>query len=324
VAQENHAKGGMMPSSNSVDYSVNANDVIEDALANIGEVAAGEPVSSEDAAFCLGKLQRLVKQWQGSADYAPGLKMWSRKRAYVFLQKDQSAYSLGPTGDHASATYYSTTLDAAELAGQTIISVTSTANMTAADNIGIVLASGAIHWSTIASFVANDTVTIDVALPSGALNGARVFWYTTKMRRPVEILTAVLRDTDDNDRPLSKLVLQQYEALASKSAAGTPGSWYYESQLTNGVMYLDITPEDATKVVRVVFLSPIEDFDALTDTADVPQQWYRPLGYQLSFDIAPAYGRTVTPELKMLRDESLLIARNADPDNTTVFFEPGR
>lgn len=313
-----------MPSSNSVDYTVSANEIIADALANIGEVAAGETVSSEDSAFCLGKLQRLVKQWQGTADYAPGLKMWSRKRAYLFLQQGQGSYSLGPSGDHATAAYYETTLDGNEAAGQTILSVTATANMTTADYIGVVLDSGAMHWSTISSFVAGDTVTIADALPSSAASGNAIYWYTTKMRRPVDIITAVIRNSAGHDSPLTPLIVQQYEAIGDKAGVGRPDSYYYESQLTNGVLYLNITPSDVTDVVRLVFHSPIEDFDALTDTADVPQQWYRPLGYQLSLDIAPAYGRVVSQELMMLRNESLAIARNADPETTSIYFEPGR
>jgi hypothetical protein len=80
-----------MPSSNSVDYTVNALDVIKDAMANIGELAAGETLSANDSTFVLGKLQRLIKQWQGTADFAPGLQMWSRRRATLFLQGGQHA-----------------------------------------------------------------------------------------------------------------------------------------------------------------------------------------------------------------------------------------
>jgi hypothetical protein len=196
--------------------------------------------------------------------------------------------------------------------------------MTVGDQIGIVLDSASIHWTTISSFVANDTVTVATALPSGAAVGNIVYWYTTKMRRPVQILTASLRNSDAQDTPLASMILQQYEALGDKTADSTPTAFYYETQLTNGELYLDSEPDDVTQVVRLVYLSPIEDFDALTDTADLPQQWYRPLGYQLSVDIAPAYGRTVSPELKLLRDESLAIAQRHDPETTVLSFEPGR
>lgn len=314
-----------MPSSGSVDYTVNALDIINDAMSNIGELAAGETLSSDDVSFCLGKLQRLVKQWQGTADFAPGLKMWSRKRATLFLQSGQASYSLGPSGDHATATYYSTTLDAAELAGQTILSVTSTTSMTAADYIGVTLDDGSVHWSTISSFVAGDTVTIAAGLPSAAARDNRVVWYTTKMRRPLQILTATVRNSDNQDLGLlSPITLAQYESIGDKTADGTPAAFYYESQLTNGVIYLDVEPDDVSKVLRIVYLSPIEDFDASTDTADLPQQWFRALGWQLAMDLAPAYGRQITPELKLNRDESLMIARNADPETSSLFFEPNR
>jgi hypothetical protein len=196
--------------------------------------------------------------------------------------------------------------------------------MTVADYIGIHLDDGSVHWSTISSFVAGDTVSIASAITSGASSGNTVVWYTTKMRRPLTILTASLRDTADQDSPLAVLTLQEYESIGDKTADGTPGAFYYESQLTNGVMYLDVEPSDVSSVLRLVYLSPIEDFDASTDTADLPQQWYRPLGYQLAMDLAPAYGRQISAELKLMRDESVAIAQNADPETSTLIFEPGR
>jgi len=74
-----------------------------------------------------------------------------------------------------------TTLDADELAGQTIISVTSTSNMTAGDAIIIFLDDQTSHLSTIASLVENDTVTINDALPSKAASGNKVVYVTNRI-----------------------------------------------------------------------------------------------------------------------------------------------
>ena len=71
-------------------------------------------------------------------------------------------------------THTETTLDAAEVSGQTQLSVTATTNMTAGDSIMIELDDGTFHLSTIASLVAGDTVTIADALPSKAASGNTV------------------------------------------------------------------------------------------------------------------------------------------------------
>ncbi len=73
-----------------------------------------------------------------------------------------------------SPTHSETTLDAAEVAGQTIISVTATTNMTVGDSIMIEQDDGTFHLSTISSFVAGDTVTIADALVSKAASGNTV------------------------------------------------------------------------------------------------------------------------------------------------------
>jgi hypothetical protein len=59
----------------------------------------------------------------------------------------------------------------------------------------------------------------------------------------------------------------------------------YEATLTNGTLYLNSEPSDVTKVIRVVFLGTLEDFDAISDTPDYPQEWFRPLKFQLAVDL---------------------------------------
>ena len=269
-------------------------------------------------------LNLIVKQWQGKYDFAPGLKVWSRKRAYLFLNTGTSSYSLGPTGDHWTTTLNQTTLDAAEAAGQTVLSVTATTGMTAADYIGIVLDSGAIQWTTIVSMVANDTVTVTTALTGAAASGNKVYWYTTKARRPLNILTASLHDSDNMDQPLRFMNLEEYQGISDKTADSDPTAIFYEAQLTNGVLYTDFEADDVTKQIYCVFLSPIEDFDVLTDTPDYPQEWFRALKYQLAMDLAPEFGRPIAADLKVLRDESLVIARQMHAEESRMHFEPGR
>lgn len=67
-----------------------------------------------------------------------------------------------------------TTTDADELAGQTVISVTSTTSMTAGDSIMIGMDNDVFHLSTIASISAGATVTISDALPYKAASGSSV------------------------------------------------------------------------------------------------------------------------------------------------------
>ena len=78
----------------------------------------------------------------------------------------------GATDTHSQT---ETTLDADELAGQTVLSVASTSNMTVGDTIIVFMDNDGTHVSTIASFVADDTVTINgTGLPFKAASGKQV------------------------------------------------------------------------------------------------------------------------------------------------------
>src|SRR5574341_1019158 len=93
-----------MTTSGSWNYSVTASDIITGALENINVLEGGESVDSDDSTVALRTLNQLVKQWQGSADQAPGLKVWTRQRITLFLAVDQVKYLIGPGSSDARAT----------------------------------------------------------------------------------------------------------------------------------------------------------------------------------------------------------------------------
>jgi len=313
-----------MPTSGSVDFSINRDEIITAAMRGARCLGQDQVPIAFDITTCGLLLNLLVKQWQGRADFGANLKVFARKTAYLFLQKDQGVYSVGPSGDHWTASYSSTTLAAAKNASATSITLASAIGANA-DNIGIELSSGAIGWTTISAGGGTTSLTLPANSLGAAASGARVFTYTSKARRPLGLLTGVLRTTDNQDSPL--LVdrrRQDYEAIPDKTASGIASWLAYEATMTNGTIYADVTPSDVTRVVRVVFLGAPEDFDAITDTPDYPQEWYRPLVGQLSIDIAPTYGVPVTAEMLRYRDEAISIAQNTDPETTDQFFEPGK
>lgn len=63
---------------------------------------------------------------------------------------------------------------AAASAGATSLSVTSTARMSASDDIGIYLSDGDMHRNAIASVDDATTLTLSSALPGGVASGAKV------------------------------------------------------------------------------------------------------------------------------------------------------
>lgn len=310
-----------MTTSGSADFTVNRNEIINLAAEIAGIKGQGKVLSAATITSLAQLLNLIVKQWMGKADFAPGLKVWSRKRAYLFPALNTVEYSLGPSGTHFTATYYSTTLDANEAIGQTILSVTSTTNMTNSDYIGIRCNDGSIHWSTISSFSAGDTVTIANALTVAADSGSTVYWYTTKAPMPLNIISLRRKDTSSNEVPMDPMTLLEYEdGTLNKAEDGDPSRYLYERGITNGTVRFDLEPTNTTEIYQVTYLRPIEDFDSATDTPDYPQEWYRALVGQLAMDACIWRGLPVTPEIKLYRDESLGVAGNVDPETSELYF----
>lgn len=310
-----------MATSGTVTYSVTEADIIKDALIEIGHLDPNETPSADDIVTARRKLNLIVKQWTSQLDFAPGLKMWTRRTGYLFLQSDQTKYALGPSGDHATETYVQTTLSTDEATSSTSIGITSATGMSASDNIGIVLDDGSIHWTTI-SGAPGATTTIATGLASAATSGNVVFAYTTKMRRPFELLSGVLRDADGNDSPIDvNLSLPEYEAIYSKGSEGSPSRLYFEAQRTNAVAYIDCAPEDVTKVIRLPYLSYIEDFSAQANDADFPIEWARPLCLQLANDCSRPFGREPKASLKLDLQEALTMARKAYPEKAVLEYQ---
>jgi hypothetical protein len=319
-----------LATSGSVDFSVTRDDIIQDALENLGIVLPGATPVAAHVTAAARKLNMIVKQWQGTADFAPGLKMWSRKRATMFLSKTGFSYTLGPTTTETGRTnkfsnsYAQTTLSVAAAVNDSAVTVTATTGIASGYRIGVVVNSGALLWTTVSGALTGNSVPLTTNISGAADIGSVVFCYatTTQGRRPLSILTATLKDSDGVETALSPMTLEEYSYISDKDVAGTPTRYLYESSLTDGSIYLDCAPSDTSSVVYITYLSPPEDFDASTDNPDFPQEWYRPLSWQLTMELAPSYGRTVTQEMKLARDEALMIARNTNPETSDLSFEP--
>ena len=324
-----------MSTSGSYDYSATAADVIQYALENIGEIAAGESVTSSDSALCLKRLNFIVKQMQGRSDQAPGLKLWSRQRLTLFLAKGQQTYTVGPaaTDSRATAQYGRTTLSSAAIATATTLSITSntdtttypgtTITMTASDIIGIVLNDGTIQWTTISGTPAT-TATIANALTGAAAAGNYVYWFTSRAQRFPVLEFAYLRDKNLTDIPLTVFTdVVGYESIPDKHSTGDPTAILVEPQRMNTRITLDSQPTDVTRQIGLTVLYPAEDYDSTTNDIALPQEWFSALEWELAFRIAPAFGAKWTDAMQANYKQAMEISRNLNDENSSAFFQPG-
>lgn len=325
-----------MATSGSYNFSVNRNEIITAALRVAKIVGRDQTPDPTHISTGAEALNMLVKQWQGKADFAPGLKVYSRQRVTLFLGYGQQRYTIGPASTDARATtsYGRTTLSAAYASG-TSLSVTaltdtttypgSTVTMTASDIIGVQLDDGTISWSTISAATASP-ITLGTALSGAASSGNYVWWFTLRAQRPVIVETAVLRDENYDDVPLTMYTeVGRYEAISSKTDDGDPTELLIEYQRLNTAVTLNCQPNDVTKVINLTVLYPAEDYDASSDDVAFPQEWFRALKFQLALDLWHEYkDEEPAAFLSAARNEAVTIAQSVNAETTELFFEPGR
>jgi hypothetical protein len=313
--------------SGTYNFSVVRDTVIALAMKTIGKLGEGASPTASEISDCSAILNMMVKQWMGRQDFANGLKMWTRARGELFLSSTHYSYALGPTGDNWTPSYVQQQLTAAAAQSATSLVVTSTTGMSIGDYLVIQLGNGDTQTTTVSNLSGGTTITIPApGLTVAANNGAYVWDYAAKAQRPLNIVTALLRDTNNSDTPLNFMTLEEYEFLPTKTQPGNqslPSSIYYESSLPNGTLYIDCGGvQDVTYHMHIVYLRPVQNLDNPGDAVDYPQQWYLALVYGLAKLIAPMFNAPWTKEMEDNYGMALAMAREADPATTALYFQP--
>lgn len=276
-----------MPSSGSTDFSVSRDNIITEALQICGVVPEGGTANANQLSDCSRTLNMMIKNWQ-----IKGYNLFTIQQGVIFPVQDKVQYKFGGSGpDHSclvSDLVY-TTVATVYVSGTSLV-VASGTGMTNADFVGVVLTDGTIEFRTFT--IVGATLTLSSGLSSAAAVGNFVYTYTTKMLRPLRVLSAFTRDmsslTDTNVRVISK---QEYDELSSKtSESSNINQLYYDAQHTQSFAYLWPEPSDMTNLIYVQFTRPIEDFDASGDTPDFPQEWYLPISWNLAALLSTKYG----------------------------------
>ena len=307
-------------------FTVTRDTIIRQAMLNIGKLDEDEAPSAQSTTDAATVLNMLVKQWQGRGDFAPGLKTWTRRRGYLFLNYNSGRYSVGGGGTGWTNTPLFTATTASAAAAASVIAIPTGTTIVAGYYIGIQLNTGALQWTTVVS-VAGTVCTITDALTAAVASGAKVYAYAALGTQPVQIEAAVLRDDTYNDVPLRLLQVRDYDSLPQKANTqnrSDPGAVYYEFQLNTSYLYTDVGASmDVTKYIVLTYMEPIQDFNNALDAPEYPQEWFLALCWGLAKEICPQYNSVWTPLMQDNFTRSLAIAQRKDPEIETRYFQCG-
>lgn len=306
--------------------SINSVGIVRQSMLNIGELDEDEDPSPRQYDDCLVVLNMMVSQWMAKADFAPGLKMWTRKRGNVFLSTAANSYSLSAFNTTGwTNSFVKNLTSVTSTAGGNTLTLASVAGISTGDFLGYVGADNQLHWTKVASAV--NPVTIVGTLSVNVVAGANVYTYSTPAQYPVVLEDALLRDDFGNDTPLRIMQVQSYDMLPSKANptySGDPTAIYFETNLGYTTVYTDVAvAQDVTKYLVLTYMEPVQKFVNPNDTPYYPEEWYLALVWGLSEQICPMFKKRWTDKMEQLKNTAMSIARNKDGEISVMYFQPG-
>jgi hypothetical protein len=304
-----------MTTSSSYDFSLNARQIIAEALELIGELPAGENPKPEDEVTCLRTLNQMIKAWQAEEIY-----LWKYVEAALFLEYNGYSYDIGPSGDNITSSWVKTEIAVAADSGDLTITVDSDDGISDGDYIGIELDDGTLQWTTVNGVPAADVVTITAALTDDVAIDNHVYTYTTKLQRPLGITEARIRNASGYERPILIKSRDEYLRLPNKESTGSANQVYYDNKLTNGKLFVWPACGDVKEYIKFTAKIPIEDFDSATNDPDFPQEWLMALSWNLATLIAPKFGKSLEDkfDLRAIAFKQNLV--DFDREQTSIFF----
>jgi hypothetical protein len=315
-----------MTTSGSWSFSVNRDDVIKTAMQFIGKIGENELPTATETSDLARILNMLVKQWQGKTDFATGLKTWTRRTGYLFLNNSTGQYSVGPTATGWTNSFVNPLTTAGAALGASTITVSSATGIVIGYTIGVEYGTNSILWTTVSNVVGT-TITLNTTLPGASASGSEVYCYQTTAQQPQHIEAAVLRDSNNQDTPLNLMTVQTWAYLPNKvdpTNIADPTAIYYEFQLGNSILYTDCgAANDVSKYIVLTYLEAIQDFNNPLDTPEYPQEWFLALCWGLAAQSAPLFNVPWEQSMEVRYKEALAIAQNKGPERQAIFFQPG-
>lgn len=286
-----------MSTSGSTNFIQTRTEIINDAFQLLGVYGIGRTISSEDMAFAVSMLNKMVKAWG-----TKGLHLWDKTEAVLYLTKNVAEYTLSDASTSAYVTNISeqiiTQLNGAVAASVTALTVDSTTGMTVGDHIGVVLSDKSLHWTTIATIPTSTSLTLTTGVLTAASDNTLIYTFTNRSAKPLRVLSARRVSGIDTgasstliELPMTSIAYEEYFDLPIKTSSGLPNQFHYNPQLLAGKMYIWPRPSDCSDRIHFTYERILDDLDAASDNFDFPQEWLECLTYQLAVRLGPAFGK---------------------------------
>lgn len=270
------------------DWTRNRNQIITDALDEIGVVALGTTPTSNQISNAVPVLHRMLAtlqvdgnllwkiEWNTATLTASSEVTGSDGNIYTCIKSHTSAASNKPVTGANYTTYW-------KLLGET---------------------GGVWATSTAYSAIGNIDLTKNI------LGISEAFWRSGTTDTPIQIVTRA-----------------EYFAIPDKTTTGLPNKlWLDTTTLEAPRIHLWPQPDDSTDVLHYGAITRFDTLTSGTTNPDLDPRWIEALVYGLAFRLAGSYGLSPSrkQELSLKAGASFMLAQGGSQENVDLKISPRR
>jgi hypothetical protein len=316
-----------MATSGSFDFNLTRDDAIEVAMRHCGRLADGQTPSANELTDVGKVLNAMLKSWPNE-----GTQLHLQQKIYLFpavATNDFTLHQTAASSNECTTAFFADTLAAALAASATAVTLTDTdVNSLDGDRIGIMMDTGVMHWTTIASGGGTVNVVLTTGVTAACASGNQVYFYTSKTLRPERFLTVTHKTAptvdgahnviDGTETPVELIGKQDWADLSQKTTDGTTNQAWWDPQHPAGTLRIwpQIDPGDSYIVAWVE--RQHDDMDAAANDFAVPQRWYGAVGWELASWICSMFGvsERTAHRIDRMASRTLSMAEAADTEES--------
>lgn len=284
-----------MATSNSTDFKMNGQQIMDHAMTLAGVKGLGQTVDSETNDAVKTSFNILIRYLETS-----GVRIWGIDRGILFPGLNQSEHKLPvSTGGVPQAyacfesDYRQTTTTADITAGDSSVTVDNALNIVAGDFFGIWTSENGILWYTVDAVAGNNVSLFDVgttnpaSIPQDIGSGAIVCVFTELVWQPLRIIEARRRNLyasplDNIDVQLRMIGKLDYERIPNKGLGSIPIQIYFQPFISYTSVWLWPVLDQTAMVVPFSFERRYQDVDYGVNDIDFPPEAYEAISTMLA------------------------------------------
>jgi hypothetical protein len=159
--------------------------------------------------------------------------------------------------------------------------------------IGFELTDGSRYWDYVLNVNSATSIDITTGLLTAASSGLTVFFYLTKLERPMRLLRKGCTYSDSitgSEIPVNRWARSQYLEQPDKNSTGTINQFTYRPRLNDGELFIWQVAGSVNNIFRFNYVRPAKVYTETTDELDFPSEFYLCLKWAIAADIGPSYG----------------------------------